>query len=356
MRVRKANQKNYSHVVDWKEGGERRRRFFDSFKAAQLFARKKSDVLDMVPRGEKPVEPDEFRAVIEARVHEVPLMEAVMHWRRTAGASAGRLMADLIAARLKASDEDELSVRHRNNVTRILTVACEMMGGMPAASVTAEDCQEFIELWKGHASQKQGRAVLGSVFSHAMGRGWLQFNPASTLKMKRPKLSAETEVFAVEDAAQWLCCVAAHAPACLAGWAIAMFAGLRRAEVERLEWSEVRLERGHILVTKGKSKTRTRRLVDIMPNLALILEPLVQESGKVFPHSPKRSEAWAFAAYGRLPAKNVARHSFVSYHLALFSDLSGTEMQAGHGRDILFQHYRELVTKGDAEAYFSIVV
>jgi len=30
-------------------------------------------------------------------------------------------------------------------------------------------------------------------------------------------------------------------------------------------------------------------------------------------------------------------------------------MQAGHGRDILFQNYRELVTKEEAEAYFRIL-
>lgn len=47
--------------------------------------------------------------------------------------------------------------------------------------------------------------------------------------LSRPAVS----VLTVDDAADWLACVAARAPQCLAGWAIAMFAGLRRAKISR---------------------------------------------------------------------------------------------------------------------------
>ncbi len=92
-----------------------------------------------------------------------------------------------------------------------------------------------------------------------------------------------------------------------------------------------------------------------LSNLAVILEPLAG-SGRVFPHSPKRAEEWARQSFGRPLPKNVARHSFVSYHLALFGDIASTELQAGHDRAVMFQHYRELVTRQDAESYFSITV
>jgi hypothetical protein len=54
-------------------------------------------------------------------------------------------------------------------------------------------------------------------------------------------------------------------------------------------------------------------------------------------------------------AQNAARHSFVSYHLALFGDVAKTELQAGHDRAVLFGHYRELVTQEEAEEYFTSV-
>ena len=50
--------------------------------------------------------------------------------------------------------------------------------------------------------------------------------------------------------------------------AIDGLAGLRTAELLRLDWADVWLVPGHIEVTAGKSKTRQRRLVEIGPVLA----------------------------------------------------------------------------------------
>ncbi len=46
----------------------------------------------------------------------------------------------------------------------------------------------------------------------------------------------------------------------------------------------------------------------------------------------------------------------VSGSRILSGDIASTEIQAGHDREILFRHYRELVTREDAEAYFTITV
>lgn len=354
MRLRPANQKDYSHVADWEEGGKRRRKFFPSFKAAQMWAAKKKAALGLIPRDAEPVTPEEFRAVLEAREAGVPLMDAVQHWKVTAGAHGGRTVADLIEARLAAAKKDEISDHYRVSLERVLEKAGETMGAMKAVSVTPQDCQAFIALWTGHASMKQARAMLGSVFTHAQRMGWLQFNPASSLRLTRRKGAVPVSLFSISDAAEWLSCIAARAPDCLAGWAIAMFAGLRAAEVQRLDWSEVRLERGFIEVTAAKAKTMARRLVDISGNLAVILDPLAQKTGRVFPLSPKRQEAWARQQYGRPLPKNAARHSFISYHLGLFGDVALTELQAGHDRKVMFQNYRELVTKEESESYFTI--
>lgn len=150
----------------------------------------------------------------------------------------------------------------------------------------------------------------------------------------------------------WLAVVRAEAPELLAGWAIAFFAGLRMAEIQRLEWSRVWLERGHIEVTAGTAKTKSRRLVGICSKLGAILRPLATD-GLVWPHSPKRALERCFRAFGERLPQNVARHSFVSNHLALHGDISKTEMEAGHDRAVLFEHYRALVTREDAAAYFA---
>ena len=65
--------------------------------------------------------------------------------------------------------------------------------------------------------------------------------------------------------------------------AISLFAGLRTAEAEKLDWSEVDLEGGHIEVTAKKAKTARRRLIPISENLAAWIQPLAKTSGSVVP-------------------------------------------------------------------------
>jgi integrase len=49
------------------------------------------------------------------------------------------------------------------------------------------------------------------------------------------------------------------------------FAGLRRAEVKRLDWSDIKLERRLIDLPFTKSKTGRRKLIQIPENLAAML-------------------------------------------------------------------------------------
>ena len=52
---------------------------------------------------------------------------------------------------------------------------------------------------------------------------------------------------------------------------------------------------------------------------------------------------------------NVTRHSFVSYHLAAGENAGKTALEAGHSEQMLFAHYRELVTPEEAKAFWAIV-
>ncbi|MBU6400831.1 MAG: hypothetical protein KGS61_10965 [Verrucomicrobia bacterium] len=54
---------------------------------------------------------------------------------------------------------------------------------------------------------------------------------------------------------------------------IGAFAGLRSAELQRLDWSEVNLAERHIEIKASKSKTAARWLAPITDNLARWLAP-----------------------------------------------------------------------------------
>ena len=55
--------------------------------------------------------------------------------------------------------------------------------------------------------------------------------------------------------------------------AIGAFAGLRHAEIKRLDWQEIDLERGFIEVKGAKAKTRQRRLVPISRESESVARP-----------------------------------------------------------------------------------
>ena len=137
---------------------------------------------------------------------------------------------------------------------------------------------------------------------------------------------------------------------------IAAFAGLRSAEIERLDWSEIRLERGFIEVASDKAKTRSRRLVPICENLAAWLAACRQVAGPVMPYSrvPEAQEFLVRNAKVKWK-RNALRHSYISYRLAIMPDTARVALECGNSPEVIFQHYRELVLPEQAEEWFNIL-
>jgi integrase len=145
--------------------------------------------------------------------------------------------------------------------------------------------------------------------------------------------------------------------------AIGAFAGLRDSEIQRLDWSEVRLERRFIEVKAAKAKSARRRLVPIQPNLAAWLRSYANMTGAVVPGADGVRRD---AARGRLLRlrksagitkwpRNGLRHSFCSYRLAATNNAHLVASELGHTTSqLVYQHYRELVRPDEAERYWQI--
>ena len=137
--------------------------------------------------------------------------------------------------------------------------------------------------------------------------------------------------------------------------AIGAFAGLRKNELQQLDWSEINLERGFITVAAHKAKTRQRRLVPISDNLKLWLQPLAQKQGAVCVHqNPQAAAAYWGEKLGIKWEKNGLRHSFISYRLATINDTARVALEAGNSPEVIFAHYRELVTPEAAKNWFDV--
>jgi hypothetical protein len=79
--------------------------------------------------------------------------------------------------------------------------------------------------------------------------------------------------------------------------ALGLFAGLRIAELERLDWSEVHLDLGNVWVRAAKAKSARNRIVPIPENLAAWLKQSPRRTGSVWPESHQRGRKMMEAAH-----------------------------------------------------------
>jgi integrase len=156
--------------------------------------------------------------------------------------------------------------------------------------------------------------------------------------------------------------------------AIAGFAGLRTAEIRRLDWSEVNVMERHIEIKASKAKTAARRLAPITDNLAEWLAPYAKPSGKVTDFeswwnqfsiltaavNEQRKEAARAAGKDPSSARkfvwkhNALRHSFCSYRLAVIKNAAQVALEAGNSPQMIFANYRQLVTEAEAAKWFAV--
>jgi integrase len=239
------------------------------------------------------------------------------------------------------------------------------------ANVTTADVQTWLDNMKAAPrSVKNFRDAANSLFKFAEARGYIAKgeNPVTgtqriaTRNGEPISIYTPTELHRLISAApEWFKPVIA----------LQAFAGLRSAEAMRLDWRDVKLERGHIELGADKTKTASRRLVPISANLAEWLAPHALKSGKVFRHTrayfheAQRDTAAAteikanpkkkIAALAAVDWKhNALRHSFISYRVAETGDVPRVALESGNSPAMIFAHYRELVTADEAKAWFAI--
>lgn len=93
--------------------------------------------------------------------------------------------------------------------------------------------------------------------------------------------------------------------------AMGAFAGIRSAELERLDWSDVKFDRNVIEIKAQKAKTRSRRLAPITENLRAWLQPHFRPKGPVAPFANMSKQLmWLSEAAGVPWKHNALRHSW----------------------------------------------
>lgn len=303
---------------------------------------------------------------------------------------------------LSAREKDPLRPRYLKDLRVRLNRFSQSFGERTIASISAGEISTWLRAFKPF-NRNTFRLRLSTLFSYAVERGWCQTNPVA--EVKKVKAASPIGILAQEQFAKVL---EAASEETLPYWLLGGFAGLRRAEIERLEWKDVRFDlakyraltaalasgnkdatakaekewrsSGLIEVPALKSKTASRRFVQIQDNLAAWLEPYIGRSGRVCPPNlrtllevdrvnaglwtPTENGTKALSKISKIDRatiklkpwpSNGLRHSFTSYHLAHFGDAARLALELGHtNQELLFRHYRELVTPEQAAKWWDI--
>ena len=199
------------------------------------------------------------------------------------------------------------------------------------------------------------RTALLAFFSYCKRKGYINENPIERVaKIKeKPK---EPEIFTVSELRNILK-KSPEGSDIRAYIAIAAFAGLRLAEVQRLTWNKIDLMDKTISLDGAIVKTARRRIVEMSDNLVQWLLPyaLKMNTNELVLESNFQNRLDSFKEENGIAWKhNGLRHSAASYYLALTGDEAKTALQMGHNINVLKTNYKGLVKEKDAKAYFNI--
>jgi len=135
-------------------------------------------------------------------------------------------------------------------------------------------------------------------------------------------------------------------------FALALFAGLRYGEILRLTWEDLRLDEKTPIIRVGQGKIRGRRAVRVVPIEPALLSWLKWFREKGIPLVNTSSDARKIREVVNWQG-DIARHSWISYRLALIGDEVKVAREAGNSPDVIYRHYFQLVTRVDAIRFFS---
>jgi integrase len=356
------HSKRYPYYLDLRPFGKGRR-FFKT--KAEADAERLRQITTLARHGREAVglSPSELSAIVQARrklaTHGRTLAEAATFFLdyleriRRCNVTVGELSREVVEAKHK----DGRAPMYVADLKKRLARFCADFGERPIAAITVEELDDWLRnLDYSPKSRANFRANVGVLFSYAERRRMIDSNPI--LRTARPKLiDLPPEIFAVDELAALLNAASSRAPDVIPMLAIGAFAGLREAEIKRLDWSEVDQRRGHIEVKSSKAKSARRRLVEIQPNLREWLTPYAGMTGSVVPVNARNKLDLVRKAAGltRWP-KNGLRHSFASYRLAETHDAPRVASELGHtSPQMLYSTYRELVLPEEAQRYWKLI-
>jgi integrase len=288
--------------------------------------------------------------------YRISILEAARDYcRRMESMAKSQTVSQAVQELLLAKAHDNLRPRYLGDLRARLARFRESFGDRKLADITAGEIDSWLRnLQLSPLTRNTFRLRLSVLFEYARERGWAAANPINDVRKVKTGDSLP-EILPPQEVARLL---EAASDQTLPYWAVGVFAGLRSAELERLQWKDIHFSERLIEVPALSSKTASRRFVSIQPNLLAWLAPYSEKShGRVCPTNLRKllETDRKQAGFSRWP-HNALRHSFASYHLTQFRNAKDLALELGHSRsDTVFRFYHQRVKPAAAETFWRIV-
>lgn len=352
----------------------------------------------------------EYAAAVK-RLGGVSLSQVVDFYLKRHPVNIGAVMVrQAVDELLKLKESEQLSERYRKqlgyDLDRFASRFRCRIGDVAGTEIDAW----LRALQVGPRTRNNLRNSVQGLFNYAITRKYLpkDHDELEAVPVARDG-DGEIEIYSPEEMWELL---AAASPEHIPFLVISAFAGVRHAELQRLDWAHVKLKAGIIEIRAGTAKTASRRVIPILPNAAKWLKDHCKASGPVCNYTnmvlqfveltrrvnEKRRAVWAKAnkvskkklleadkaaadwlakltrnqrrsrrtvrpgaetaeAEGWQPflwKHNALRHSFISYRVAQIQNVAQVALEAGNSSGMIFKHYRELVRPEEAREWFAI--
>jgi integrase len=262
--------------------------------------------------------------------------------------------------------KEDRSAKHTKEYSYMTRDLLEDFADRIISTITGEELVKHVQKRTGGPSAHNLRIRLLTAFwrwSARPPRQWCVIEPLEHLERKDAK-AGEIGTLTPAQAQALLSAAEKHHPDTVPGFAIALFTGLRQAEIERLEPSDITAE--GITVPASSAKTGRRRFVEMPAPLAAWLKayPI---GDSVLPSSWERREravrrlagfkVWSDIVEPNTPPEklpewpqNALRHTAATVSIAMGKPIETLVFEHGHagGLNVLRNHYVGRMTKKQA--------
>ena len=360
------NKDYYTYAVTWWAEGKRHRRAIadltEAKREAKRIARELADGRHSM--ASITVRDLSYYKDLEKKMSGVPLHEAVQLWLNVASKKVQAILVkDVADEMLKAKNNDDfVGQKQKTNLRLRWGKFCQTFGDRVISTIKSKEIDQFLSNseWAPRTKAHYRQAIL-MLFDYAKRKEYVDPD--------RDHQADKTEVIRVQESkleswsvGEMRALLQNATPKTLPWIVLGAFAGIRSAEIERMDCEDIDWNANLILVHskrvgRGKIRAHNDRTIPMTENLKSWLSPFRTCSGNIL-HSlgvkniyedldniTKRIRQ-SNTDFEWKP--NANRHSFATYYLALTGDASQTALACGHNPTMLLRRYKTITEIGRA--------